>query len=126
MNATELAGFIGAGLAGAAYVPQIWHVVREHCSAGLSPVAFAVWLAASLLVTTNAVAIGAAAFIALGAIQLVATAIILICSIRYANSYCASHLPAKALADGPNGHLTLTRGARPIVLRGADAPKENA
>ena len=41
LRATELAGFIGAGLAGAAYVPQIWHLTRERCSAGLSRVAFA-------------------------------------------------------------------------------------
>ena len=99
-RATEVAGFIGAGLAGAAYVPQIWHLTRERCSAGLSRVAFAVWLAASLLVTSHAVAIGATVFIALGAIQLTATALILIYSTRYAHSFCASHLPA-VLAAGP-------------------------
>ena len=99
-RATEVAGFIGAGLAGAAYVPQIWHLTRERCSAGLSRVAFAVWLAASLLVTSHAVAIGATVFIALGAIQLTATALILIYSTRYAHSFCASHLPA-GLAAGP-------------------------
>ena len=84
LRATELAGFIGAGLAGAAYVPQIWHLIRAHCSAGLSRVAFAVWLAASLLVTTHAVAIRATVFIALGAIQLAATALILVYSTKYA------------------------------------------
>jgi hypothetical protein len=94
LRATELAGFIGVGLAGAAYVPQIWHLTRERCSAGLSRVAFAVWLAASLLVTSHAVATGATVFIALGAIQLTATALILFYCTRYANSYCASHLPA--------------------------------
>ena len=90
---TELAGFIGAGLAGAAYVPQISHLIRAHCSAGISRVAFGVWLAASLLVTTHAVAIGATVFIALGAIQLAATALILVYATKYANSYCAIHLP---------------------------------
>jgi hypothetical protein len=99
LKATELAGFVGAALAGAAYVPQIWHLTKEHCSAGLSRVAFAVWLTASLLVTSHAIAIGAAVFIVLGTIQLVATALILIYSARYANSYCASHLPAIVLAE---------------------------
>jgi hypothetical protein len=99
LRATELAGFVGAGLAGAAYFPQIWHLTRERCSAGLSRVAFAVWLAASLLVTSHAVAIGATVFIALGLIQLAATALILIYSTRYSNSYCASHLPAVVVAD---------------------------
>ena len=104
LRATEFAGFIGAGLAGAAYVPQIWHLTRERCSAGLSRVAFAVWLAASLLVTSHALAIGATVFIMLGAIQLAATALILFYSTRYANSYCASHLPAR-LVVGPDSEL---------------------
>jgi hypothetical protein len=99
VRATELAGFLGAGLAGAAYVPQIWHLTRERCSAGLSRVAFAVWLAASLLVTSHAIAIGATVFIALGVIQLTATALILVYTTRYSNSYCASHLPAVLLAE---------------------------
>lgn len=92
-RATELAGFIGAGLAGAAYVPQIWHLIRERCAAGLSRVAFAVWLAASLLVTSHAIAIGAIVFIVLGAIQVAATALILVFCTRYSHSYCASHAP---------------------------------
>ena len=93
LRATELAGFIGAGLAGAAYVPQIWHLISAHCSAGLSRIAFGAWLAASLLVTAHAVAIKATVFIALGAIQLAATALILVYATKYEHSYCAIHLP---------------------------------
>jgi len=103
LRTTELAGFIGAGLAGAAYVPPIVHLIREHCSAGLSRAAFTVWLAASLLVTTHAVAIGASVFIALGAIQLAATTLILIYTIKDANSYCSSHLPAILVAESTGG-----------------------
>ena len=66
LTATEIAGFAGAGLAGAAYVPQIYHLVRARCSAGISRLAFAVWLLASLLVTVRAVAIHAGVFIVLG------------------------------------------------------------
>lgn len=94
IRATELAGFIGAALAGAAYVPQIVHLIRQRCAAGLSRVAFGVWLAASLLVTAHAVAIEEIVFIALGAVQLAATTLILTYATRYAGSYCASHLPA--------------------------------
>lgn len=93
LRATELAGFIGAGLAGAAYVPQIWHLIKAHCSAGLSRLAFGVWLAASLLVMTHAIAIRDTVFIVLGAVQLGATALILLYATKYENSYCASHLP---------------------------------
>lgn len=95
----ELAGLIGAGLAGAAYVPQIVHLIREHCSAGLSRSAFTVWLVASLLVTTHAVAIGAFVFITLGTIQLAATTLILVFTARYKGLYCATHLPAIVVAD---------------------------
>jgi hypothetical protein len=93
LSAAELAGFIGAGLAGAAYVPQIWHLIGARCSAGISRLAFAVWLAASLLVTTHAVAIRASVFITLGAVQVVATALILVYATKYENFYCPTHLP---------------------------------
>ena len=36
LTATQIGGFAGAGLAGAAYVPQISHLIRAHCSAGIS------------------------------------------------------------------------------------------
>ena len=75
LTATEIAGFAGAGLAGAAYVPQISHLVRARCSAGISRLAFAVWLLASLLITARAIAIHAGVFIVLGGIQIVATAL---------------------------------------------------
>lgn len=92
MGATEVAGFLGAGLAAAAYVPQIWHLIRAHCSAGLSRFAFGVWLTSSLLVTSHAVALGAVVFMALGATQILATALILIYTIKYQHSRCLTHL----------------------------------
>jgi hypothetical protein len=111
LSAAELAGFMGAGLAGAAYVPQIWHLISAHCSAGISRLAFGVWLAASLLVTTHAVAIRATVFITLGAIQLAATALILVYATKYENSYCATHLP-RNLAPAPEPPLPRYRQLR--------------
>ena len=112
LSATELAGFFGAALAGAAYVPQIWHLVRAHCSAGISRLAFGGWFAASLLVTTHAVAIRAPVFIVLGSVQLAATALIFIFTTRYANSYCATHLPARLDRTGGRGPGSSRAGAR--------------
>ena len=44
LTATEIAGFAGTGLAGAAYVPQISHLVRARCSAGISrPLRYGSW-----------------------------------------------------------------------------------
>ena len=118
LRATELAGFIGAGLAGAAYVPQIAHLIRAHCSAGISRLAFGVWLAASLLVTTHAIAIRAAVFVALGAIQLAATALVLIYATLYEQSYCAIQLPARLESEPETGQAP----SRPARAGGEGAP----
>ena len=93
LTAVEVAGFTGAGLAGAAYVPQISHLVRAHCSAGISRLAFAVWLLASFLITAQAIATHAWVFIVLGGIQIVATTVIVFYASRYEDMYCPIHLP---------------------------------
>jgi hypothetical protein len=103
LTITQIAGFAGAALAGAAYVPQISHLVRARCSAGISRPAFQVWLLAALLTTTRAVAIGAGVFIVLGGIQIVATALILACAARYTDTPCPSHLPRQPEAKAPRG-----------------------
>jgi hypothetical protein len=93
LTATEIAGFAGAGLAGAAYVPQISHLIRARCSAGISRLAFEVWLLASVLTTARAIAIHAGVFIMLGGIQIVATMLIMLYATRYKDTPCPSHLP---------------------------------
>jgi hypothetical protein len=103
MTATEVGGFVGAGLAGAAYVPQISHLIRARCSAGISRLAFGVWLLSSLLITARAVAIGAGVFIVLGAIQIVATALIMVLAARYKDTLCPSHLPSPPKAKTATG-----------------------
>jgi hypothetical protein len=93
LTATEIAGFVGAGLAGAAYVPQISHLIRARCSAGISRLAFEVWLLASVLTTARAIAIHVGVFIVLGGIQIVATVFIMFYATRYKDTTCPSHLP---------------------------------
>ena len=119
LTATEIAGFAGAGLAGAAYVPQVSHLIRARCSAGISRLAFGVWLLASVLTTTHAIAIGAAVFVALGGIQIVATALIMLYAARYKDTPCPSHLPdqptAKAAARTAPQETSLVPGTgRPL------------
>jgi PQ loop repeat len=111
LTATQIGGFAGAGLAGVAYVPQISHLVRARCSAGISRLAFGVWLLASVLTTTRAVAIGAGVFIVLGAIQIVATALIMVCAARYKDTPCPAHLPRQPAARTAAG--TGTSGNEP-------------
>ena len=120
MTATEIAGFAGAGLAGAAYVPQIAHLVRARCSAGISRLAFGVWLLSSLMITARAVAIGAGVFIVLGAIQIVATALIVICAARYKDTHCPVHRPRQPAVRTGTG--TGTPGTEPDSWRPARRP----
>jgi hypothetical protein len=98
LTVTEIAGFAGAGLAGAAYVPQIAHLVRARCSAGVSRLAFEVWLLASVLTTSRAIAIHDGVFIVLGGIQIVATALIMLYAARYKDTPCPVHLPRQPMA----------------------------
>ena len=111
MTATEIAGFAGAGLAGAAYVPQISHLVRARCSAGISRLAFAAWLLASVLTTARAIAIGAAVFIALGGIQIVATTLIMLCAARYHDTPCPSHPPPPGPRRAPLAGQRVSRSS---------------
>jgi hypothetical protein len=101
LTATQIAGFVGAGLAGAAYVPQISHLIKARCSAGISRLAFEVWFLASVLTTARAIAIQADVFILLGGIQIVATALIMLYAARYKDTPCPSHLA------GPHSHAAV-------------------
>ena len=101
LTITEIAGFAGVGLAGAAYVPQISRLIRARCSAGISRLAFEVWLLASVLTTAHAIAIHAGVFIMLGGIQIAATALIMLYATRYRDTPCPSvHLPPARRQDG--------------------------
>jgi len=103
LTATQIGGFVGAGLAGAAYIPQISHLIRARCSAGISRLAFGVWLLASLLITARAIAIHAGVFIALGAIQTAATALIMLYAARYKDKSCPIHRPRQPTAQPATG-----------------------
>ncbi len=96
MNTTWL-GFLGASLAAVAYLPQIWHLARERCAAGVSAVAFAVWLLASALMLAHAIAIGAVVFVTLSAFQIAATGVILAFALRLRGARCAFHSTADQL-----------------------------
>jgi len=119
LTITEIAGFAGAGLAGAAYVPQISRLVRARCSAGVSRLAFEVWLLASLLTTARAIAIHAEVFIVLGGIQIVATALIMLYATRYKDTSCPSvHLPP---AQRQDGHKDGQFSCEPVRLGGGSS-----
>lgn len=92
MDGPNLLGLAGALIAGSAYLPQIRHLIKEQCAAGISRSAFGLWLIASILITVNALYIGAFVFIILGIMQILATAIIFLYGTKYQNNVCAVHL----------------------------------
>lgn len=91
MDGPNLLGLIGAIISGSAYLPQIRHLIKEQCSAGISRSAYAMWLAASVLITISAVYIDAIVFIILGIVQVLATAIIFVLSTKYRGKVCPFH-----------------------------------
>ena len=116
LTITEIGVFADAGLAGAAYVPQISRLIRARCSAGISRLAFEVWLLASLLTTARAIAIHAGVFIVLGGIQIVATALIMLYATRYKNMPCLS--PPASPAQRQDGHQAGQLGCEPVKTGG--------
>jgi hypothetical protein len=50
-NLLPVIGDVGTGIVIGAYVPQIWHLWSEHCSAGISERAYALWVLSSALFT---------------------------------------------------------------------------
>ena len=121
LTTTEIAGFIGAGLAGAAYIPQISHLIRARCSAGISRLAFEIWLLASVLTTARAIAIHADVFIMLGGIQILATTLIMLFTARYKDTPCPVHLPRQPWPRQPPRQApqetSLVPGVRPPLDR---------
>jgi uncharacterized protein with PQ loop repeat len=63
----KIIGLVGSGLVIWAYVPQIEHLIKEHCSAGISRRAYALWFIAALLLLIHAVMIRDTVFIFLQA-----------------------------------------------------------
>lgn len=91
MNIPSIIGLVGAGIAGYAYLPQIIHLVKERCSAGISQRAYALWTVSSIFVTINAFYIHSIVFILLGIIQIVSTVTIFIFGSKHKNQVCEYH-----------------------------------
>ncbi len=95
MEFPQALGYLGGVIAGVAYVPQINHLISEKCTAGLSVRAFSMWALASFLVFVSALAAGVMVFVFLSFIQLVASTIIIVFTIKFQGEYCPIHIPVK-------------------------------
>ena len=87
----ESLGIIGIALSIVAYVPQITHLGRKHCSAGISRRAWTMWLVSSVLVGALAVDRGDPVFILLQASTMTSAAVILLLAYRYRGMVCEYH-----------------------------------
>src|SRR3954469_9516968 len=103
----ELVGIVGIAISVLAYLPQVVHLAREHCSAGVSGRAWAMWLASSVLVGALALHRHDPVFVLLQLSTLTSALIILFLVRRYRGMVCAAHAlayghatPGRVGADG--------------------------
>jgi uncharacterized protein with PQ loop repeat len=92
MNLAEILGFVGTGLVAVAYIPQIRHLIKEHCSAGISVKAYILWFMASVFFLIHAAMITDAVFIGVQLVNLGAICVIVTYSRRYEKQFCETHL----------------------------------
>jgi hypothetical protein len=72
-------------------LPQILHLAREHCSAGVSSRAWAMWLTSSLLIGALALHRHDRVFVALQVSSLISAAAIVLLAHRYRGMFCETH-----------------------------------
>jgi len=115
----EILGIAGITISMLANVPQVLHLGREHCSAGISRRAWTMWLLASLLVGALAIHRGDLVFIALQFSTLASAAVILYLAQKYRGMVCEAH------QANPSRQLTAT-GGPPRPSRRSWPPKLSA
>jgi len=92
---TRWIGFLGTALVITAYLPQIHHLIKEHCSAGISIKAYGLWFVAAMLMLVHAVGIQDSVFMALQGYQIAACALIIVFGTKYKDSVCETHRHAR-------------------------------
>jgi uncharacterized protein with PQ loop repeat len=98
MTTSQLLGAVATAVVVAGYVPQLAHLIRQRCTAGMSVPAFSLWCLASLLFLINAVIIYDAVFIAVQTVNIVAGALIVVLCRKYKGHVCPFH---RELYGGP-------------------------
>ena len=111
----QILGILGVAISVAAYVPQVVHLWREGCSAGVSSRAWAMWLISSVLILTLALHQGEPVFIALQVINLASITVTLLLARKYRGMVCDFHAH---LASRP----TTTTGRTASRVSGINSP----
>jgi uncharacterized protein with PQ loop repeat len=96
---TNWVGFLGTAIVIIAYMPQIMHLVKGQCSAGISLKAYGLWLISSSLLLAHAFYLNDTVFVALQSYQLGATMTIVVFAWKYQGSTCELHKLEPAAAS---------------------------
>lgn len=97
-------GTMGIAISALAYLPQVIHLAKEHCSAGISGRAWAMWLTSSVLVGALAVHRKDIVFIMLQLSTLTSASLIVFLARRYRGMVCEVHAhlaPNRPAGDDP-------------------------
>jgi lipid-A-disaccharide synthase-like uncharacterized protein len=87
----ELVGIAGIVISALAYLPQVIHLARQHCSAGVSGRAWSMWLASSVMVGAVALHRHDLVFILLQVTTLLSATVIVVLVHRYRGMICVTH-----------------------------------
>jgi lipid-A-disaccharide synthase-like uncharacterized protein len=129
----EVFGVVGIAISMLAYLPQVVHLAKEHCSAGVSGRAWTMWLVSSMLIGALAVHRHDAVFILLQVSSMMSAAAILVLARRYRGLICDTHLrsiPQRWLGPDPDRraeavvapHSSTAMGRASSPRSGARAP----
>src|SRR5262245_33030606 len=91
LHVSQFLGFAGVALGFVGYMPQVVHLVRQRCSAGISVQAYLIWLSAAILLLTHALLIYDGVFIVLQALGAVLDIAVLFLAIKYRETACPDH-----------------------------------
>jgi uncharacterized protein with PQ loop repeat len=91
MVVSQLPGIVGTIMVIAGYVPQVRHLIKERCSAGVSTRGFALWCASSMLFLVHAVVLRDAVFVIVQVLSLVANGSVVFYARRYRGQFCPVH-----------------------------------
>ncbi len=95
----EWLGFAGTSLVVFAYLPQIAHLIKAKCAAGVSLSAYLVWTSSALLLLVYALTTGDSVFITLQGYQLLALGLIFVLSLKHRDHRCDEHCGAQDGVD---------------------------
>jgi uncharacterized protein with PQ loop repeat len=91
MTISQILGIVATGLVIGGYVPQIVHLVKERCTAGISIPAFTLWCLASFLFLIHAAMIEDAVFVGVQTVNLFAGGVIVGFCKKYEGEVCPFH-----------------------------------